>query len=78
MNTELVKWLIHQPVMVVAAFALGATLGKAHPELLSSDNLVLILATVAGLGGGAASWQQAGPLKNWIEAPQTKPEGEKS
>ena len=58
MNSDLVKWLIHQPAIVVAAFCLGAVLGKAHPDLLSADNLVLILATITGIGGGALSWQQ--------------------
>jgi hypothetical protein len=62
MNSELVKWLIHQPALVVAAFCLGAILEKAHPDLLCADNLVMVLATVAGIGGGAMSWAQADPL----------------
>jgi hypothetical protein len=67
MNSELVKWLIHQPALVVAAFCMGAILEKAHPDLLCAENLVMVLATVAGIGGGAMSWAQADPL--------AKPEG---
>lgn len=73
MNSDLVKWLIHQPALVVAAFCLGATLCKTHPDWFTGDLLTYLLISITGLGGGAMSWQQLDP-----HVPQPKPEGEKS
>ena len=58
MNQDLIKWLVHQPIQIVAVFVLGAIMNQLHPDLCNASNLAILLATVAGVGGGYLSYQQ--------------------
>lgn len=58
MNQDLLKWLVHQPAQLVAMFCLGGVIIPAHPEIFQPVNLVILLASVAGIGGGYLSFQQ--------------------
>ncbi len=74
MNPELLKWLFHQPIIVVAAFVLGAVSHAAHPEYCTPNMLASVLALIALGGGSALNFQAVGPLQTWTEVPPAKKE----
>ena len=79
MNSELVKWLIHQPALFIGGFIFGVYAALKFPGMTTPENLQVLSGLALSALGFKMSYDQAGPRQTWIEAPQqTKPESEKS
>lgn len=70
MNAELLKWLVHQPALFVGGVIFGVYATLKFPGLATPENLLLLAGTALTALGAKASFEQAGPLQNWIEAPK--------